>query len=809
MPAKDLVFTVLGIDRASSTFDKVGKKMDRMATVGTKSMAALLGASLGASAGIAAALGGVSVVFGGIAAAALSQNTAVAQSFRDLGQSIKTGVLEDAAPLADTFVGVAEQIGSAFTELRPQLREAFQAAGPHIETLVDGVTLFAREAMPGMVTATRSAGPVMEGLRELLGDTGRATTDFLEVISEGAPEAGDALGSLGDLLQGVLPNIGHMLVNLTELWAEHGDQAVRIVTKLTDVIVDLSSSALPTLSDAFGVALDVLEGVLSVVEPMTGTLGPLIGMWLSLSLAMKGVNAAKGIIDGVGGSVGKMRDSFTKAPGAVGKLSTALGGVMGFLGGPWGLAVMGATAVLALFGQEAEDNAGNQRSLADALIESGGAFDAGARKVLAGSDAFKEIQESTAGAVGSQQEMLDAIIKGGPAYDALIEKVKGLADGTTETEGGWRLASTGVQATTQNLADLRAMVEGATEDFLRENEALAGVASSLAGAKPGADSLAEAMATLGDKTADTASRADALNTAWRRLLGLPVAMEEAEAAFEAGLDNIRTHLDQVKESTDNWRGALLNADGQVNISTEVGRQLSANLITQGDDYRTLAQTVYDTALQRGQTETQATQAVIDATNQRRGQFISEMIQMGFNQTQAEALANRYLGLPSDILTLIRADTTGAQGAIDGLVNTNDGRKVTIRVVTVNDFRSSDGGYSPPHKASGGPVRAGQIYEVGEAGRELFMAPADGKIIPNAATERFLRGMRARSSSGASAAGSDGAAMPMSRFGGGGPTIMEVRSGGSRMDDLLVEALRNAVLVRGGDVQLVLGKRGLR
>jgi hypothetical protein len=41
--------------------------------------------------------------------------------------------------------------------------------------------------------------------------------------------------------------------------------------------------------------------------------------------------------------------------------------------------------------------------------------------------------------------------------------------------------------------------------------------------------------------------------------------------------------------------------------------------------------------------------------------------------------------------------------------------------------------------------------------------------------------------------------------GRGPIVLEIRSGGSRLDDLLVEVLRNAVRVRGGNVQLVLGR----
>ena len=40
--------------------------------------------------------------------------------------------------------------------------------------------------------------------------------------------------------------------------------------------------------------------------------------------------------------------------------------------------------------------------------------------------------------------------------------------------------------------------------------------------------------------------------------------------------------------------------------------------------------------------------------------------------------------------------------------------------------------------------------------------------------------------------------------GGGPVVLRIESGGSRLDDLLVEILKKAVRVRGGDVQVALG-----
>lgn len=756
MPVKDLIFTVLGIDRASHVFDGIGKSMDRMSRTGTKSMAAMLGASLGASAGIGAALGGLSVLFAATAAAALSQNNEVASSFRDLGLSVKDGLVADSAILQDEMVGAADSINDAFQDLRPQLRQAFAASQPHVEKLVDGVTGFAREAMPGMVTAVRSAGPVMDGLKSLLISSGQATSDFFTIISQGAPGAGHALESLGELVEGVLPDVGQMLVNLTELWTEHGDQTVRVITNITDVVSDLSSSALPTMSDGIGVALDVLEGLLAVIKPMSGVLGPLIGMWLSLSLALKGLGAVRGIVDSVGTSVSGMRDKFDKSPGAVGKLTKAVGGAMGLLGGPWGLAVAGATAVLALFGQESQENAEDQRTLAGALKESGGTFDQHARKVLSESAAFQEVAASIETAGISQSDFMDAVINGGNSLSDMEKQLRAIIDAGTETTNSnrgqitsWTDQALAAKDALAGLKGMREMVVAATEDFRRQAEAVAGVGSSMASARPGADSLAEAIGVLGDKTADTAARADAFNNAWMRLLGIGVTMEQATAGFEGALDTIGSTMERVKEETENWRNVLVGADGQVDLSTEANRQLSAGLIAAGEDYRTLAQTAYDTTLQRTGSEWLATTEAVKAAGQRRAQFISEMQQMGFNADQALALANRYLGLPDDVLTLLRADSSNAQGVVDRFVNTNDGRTITIFVRAFTGAAQNaiaavaqaaavvSGG-----RATGGPVEAGRIYRVGEHGEELFMAPADGTIVPNGPTRRFLAGLRA-------------------------------------------------------------------
>jgi hypothetical protein len=65
--------------------------------------------------------------------------------------------------------------------------------------------------------------------------------------------------------------------------------------------------------------------------------------------------------------------------------------------------------------------------------------------------------------------------------------------------------------------------------------------------------------------------------------------------------------------------------------------------------------------------------------------------------------------------------------------------------------------------------------VGERGPELVDLPRGARVTPNSALA-----------------------------GAGGRVVLEIRSGGSRLDDLLVEILRKSIRSRGGDVQIVLG-----
>lgn len=84
-------------------------------------------------------------------------------------------------------------------------------------------------------------------------------------------------------------------------------------------------------------------------------------------------------------------------------------------------------------------------------------------------------------------------------------------------------------------------------------------------------------------------------------------------------------------------------------------------------------------------------------------------------------------------------------------------------------------------AGGGPRSARTL--VGEYGAEIVDLPFGSRVRSAGDSRRAMSG-----------------------GGGSEPVVIEIKSGGSRMDDLLVELLRGAIRVRGGDVQAVLGQR---
>lgn len=162
--------------------------------------------------------------------------------------------------------------------------------------------------------------------------------------------------------------------------------------------------------------------------------------------------------------------------------------------------------------------------------------------------------------------------------------------------------------------------------------------------------------------------------------------------------------------------------------------------------------------------------------------------------------------PKVTVTAVVSQALGALGNVLSKARELAGKVFSF---TVRGIIGKAAGGIVPGYAHGGQVQrfptGGVVRGPGgpTADRVPIMASAGEFVVNAAATRQNLPLLQAINSGNASTA------TPATRRSGGGggmgPTVIEIRSGGSRFDDALVEVLRGAIRTRGGNVQVALGR----
>ena len=249
----------------------------------------------------------------------------------------------------------------------------------------------------------------------------------------------------------------------------------QITTAATGVIGPLAEGLTPlfgTVADlATGTLAPALEGVSSVLSAVAGPISEVIGWFNELPgpvggavLAIGGVIALRGPLNGVitslGSSVTGIRTSITgfvtslrTASGAMATTAVAAKGLMGALGGPIGLAIVGVATALSFMGSKSDDAAVATAGLGSAIDENTGKLkdnaDAIIAKAAADSGSFDAVEkiggsvqvytEALKGNADAQDQMhtllLDqatAALKNSDAWDRMV--AKGLTGGKSARE---------------------------------------------------------------------------------------------------------------------------------------------------------------------------------------------------------------------------------------------------------------------------------------------------------------------------------------------------------------------------------------
>lgn len=290
-------------------------------------------------------------------------------------------------------------------------------------------------------------------------------------------------------------------------------------------------------------------------------------------------------------ALGKMGDAFRTAKGEAGGfgstlkgvavagvtgLKSAAGGLMGVLGGPWGLALAGAVVGLTFLTSQTAAASARQQGLADAgkhvaevLREQNGVVNDTVRAAAAKDAEDQGLLKSAQDLGIALPTVTDAITGQGGALDGLRTKLQGVIDAhkvyaTDEVTGqvGWTGALEGEGLGAQKLLDdLNALVGGRDSDSAaskRQVDAAGQLTTSHAGVISATGFLQSAIEGAGEEYDKAATDADKLRTAIDLLTKQQITQMDTLEGYEAAQDALTASVKENKRTLD--------------IHTEAGRK---------------------------------------------------------------------------------------------------------------------------------------------------------------------------------------------------------------------------------------------
>ncbi|MDJ0383200.1 phage tail tape measure protein [Streptomyces sp. G-G2] len=477
-------------------------------------------------------------------------------------------------------------------------------------------------------------------------------------------------------------------------------------------------SALPGPVQTAIVAMMLARRVAPMMQSLGQTVsGPVVGAYRSWGDQMRvqaSLAAAQGQSVGRIGQalavlqtripiVGQMSAAFRSAEGPASGLARSIGvglggaarGLMGALGGPWGVTIAAAGVGLSMLAahqqkaaQAAAEHQSRISSLAQALRDSNGAINESVRgaaaqavmdaKVFDGKARLADVM-SKAGV--NARQLTDAYLGQDGGLNALQKRLKETADANKEmivTSGGAVRDYTTQGFAYKKAADAIGSVKGEMSQAVNDAKDLADATGS--GAKSAADSVgpfgrfSDAMRRLSDSTADADTRARALHDALNILAGGSVNLSAAEARLNRQISDANEAFKGGVDQAQGYGKVLLNMDGSLSTVTRNGQKLFDVLQGLSTNSADAALAAYQFAEANGKTVPEALQAAQKQMQSARDSAISTAEGFGLTAEQAGKLADAAGLVPERVSILLQ--TAGMDAAMSELIAVQQALKAT-------------------------------------------------------------------------------------------------------------------------------------
>lgn len=689
-----LVFDLLARDNASGPFKNVGNAAERAGQQTSKFGTAMSGAFKLASGALLGAglVEGFKALYNAadesrkIAAltAQVIKSTGAAANVSakqvgDLASAIakKTGVDDEA-------IQSGENLLLTFTNVRNQVGKGNDVFSQATKVMTDMSVALGTDASGSAIQLGKALNDPIKGISALQ----RVGVSFTAAQKEQIKtlvETGDTLGAqkiilaelnkeFGGAAEAAATPLGKLQQRLGDVAEQVGGYLIPAVDKAATFFND---KLLPAFSDigstVAGVVIPALQGLAATVGAVAGAFNALPGPLQAGVIALGAFALLKGPVVGAMETFALkalyMKDAFINAGSGFGGLKAAGSGLLGLFGGPWGLALAGATIAVVGISSAMERSAQRTRDWAHALAEGGAA----ARQATEDMQKAPGVWDRFGFALTHAGDSVGVVGQQTREAKQALEDYRASLDPVAE-------AQSRVTEWTNTLSDRLVNGKVTTEDARTAQERLAYWTDVLANRQSNLkDAVAGATAITKSFEQQTKDARDALDQAKTAtddfklsldmLSGANVSAIELESRFQAALDAADGALK-------NLSGSALNASGDLDLQSEAGRKAADVLL----DVRNSGNDLIATMIQQGATtdQVQAKDAEL------RQSFLNTAAQMGITGQSAETLANKILGIPGERVTTITADTGRATTAVANIQTQIDllhGRTVTIDVVT--------------------------------------------------------------------------------------------------------------------------------
>ncbi|MFJ2717403.1 phage tail tape measure protein [Streptomyces sp. NPDC087437] len=662
---------------------------------------------------------------GGAADIAAAEAKGLGGAMRTMGAQVKGFFLQvytGVSPVLERITrGMADSVAAGIPYVRRGVAVAgalWDLYGPTVERKLDSVGGRVRRQAVKMVdplvgvlkTGLAVAAPIatgtLYGLWTILQNIGHAVgplVDGLAAVVSSVQSGTGALGILGGVLGGTIGLLSHA----------------------TDVLGPLAS-LVGGLGKAFGALPGPIQLALLSMLAMRAARGPIDGLRTSVTAyGRAGVQAFRGIGDAVlyqrvlaagagkelgrfGGfvaelerrspAIARMGTAFRTTAGQIqaaggraagfrsvlGGIGAAAGsgalsglkGLVGFLGGPWGVAMAGAMLGLSFLAKKQQEAAAaaaaHQQRVSDltkALQDSNGAVNGSIRAAAAQTLQDTKLKDGKTKLVDVMREAGVSLTQLTDAYTSQSGGLEKLRKGLLQTaEAHTKVQSAGTSyaqgwdeegLAAARAADALGSLSGELPEALRRQKELA--AAVKGGGEAALDAtnptgrLKDAISTLAKSTSDADTKARALHDALNLLAGGELEVQAAVAQLNGEIASLKdTWSDGVDrnkgfgKNLDDLDRSLIAIDGSLNTTTENGRTLFDRLQQLNSGAAGAAQKTYDLARANNEAAGPALAKAEKHMESAWQAAVKAATEFGLTRDQAMELANSMGFIPSSL-----------------------------------------------------------------------------------------------------------------------------------------------------------------